>query len=297
MTQTIEMVGSRDVFDRLLGEIRPRLHRYCARMTGSTIDGEDVLHEAIVKALEAFAETGPIANPEGWIFRIAHNAALDFLRRRGRANEASDEDLAMLIDPADVARDREIAAASLHTFMRLPAVQRSSVILKDVLGYSLADIGDVTGATVPAVKAALHRGRARLRELAAGSDEEKPPSLSARERTLLNAYIDRFNARDVEAVRAMLADEVRLDLVARHKVSGRAEVAKYFNNYDRLHDWRLVPAVLEGRAAALVCDPRDVSEAPQYFVLLAWRADRLLRIRDFRYARYAIDAAALVVLR
>src|SRR5712692_3080906 len=91
----------REAFDRLLGELRPKLHRYCARMTGSVIDGEDVVQEALVKAIEALPETGLIAYPEGWLFRIAHNAALDFLRRRARQDAArSDEDPDMIIDPA-----------------------------------------------------------------------------------------------------------------------------------------------------------------------------------------------------
>jgi RNA polymerase sigma-70 factor (ECF subfamily) len=58
--------------------MRPRLHRYCARMTGSVIDGEDVLQDALIKAVEAQAAAGDIGNPEGWLFRIAHNTALDF---------------------------------------------------------------------------------------------------------------------------------------------------------------------------------------------------------------------------
>src|SRR6476659_6561009 len=70
--------------DGLLAAIRPKLHRYCARMVGSVIDGEDVLQDALIKAVEAFPAAGPIGNPEGWLFRIAHNTALDFLRRRNR---------------------------------------------------------------------------------------------------------------------------------------------------------------------------------------------------------------------
>src|SRR5205823_2787310 len=98
-------------------------------------------------------------------------------------------------------------------------------------------------------------------------------------------------ARDVDAVRAMLANEVRLDLVARHKLAGRAEVSKYFGNYANVQDWHLMPGLVDGRAAALVCDPRDPSGQPRYFVLLDWSADGLVGIRDFRYARYAIDGA------
>jgi RNA polymerase sigma-70 factor, ECF subfamily len=287
----------REAFDRLLGELRPKLHRYCARMTGSVIDGEDVVQESVVKALEAFPPAGILANPEGWLFRIAHNAALDFLRRRARsAARHSDEDPDMMIDPAMVVSDREIAATSLRTFMRLPAAQRSSVILMDVLGYSLEDIGAVTDTTIPAIKAALHRGRARLRELALEPEGAPIPVLAERERALLAAYVDRFNARDVDAVREMLAEEVRLDLVARHQLAGRREVSKYFGNYAKIEDWYLVPGLVDGRAAALVCDPGDPSGSPRYFVLLDWSPDGLINIRDFRYARYAIDGAEVVLL-
>src|SRR6266446_4774788 len=158
---------SRESFERLLGELRPKLHRYCARMTGSVIDGEDVVQEALVKALEAFSSTASIGHPEGWLFRIAHNAALDFLRRRARQDATrSDEDPDMIVDPVTASVDRETAAVSLRTFMRLPVAQRSSIILMDVLGYSLEEIGGIMDGSIPAIKAALHRGRARLRELA-----------------------------------------------------------------------------------------------------------------------------------
>src|SRR5947199_3899115 len=116
---------------------------------------------------------------------------------------------------ADYARDtdrRLATAASIHTFMRLPVAQRSSIIMMDVLGYSLEEIGDVTAQSIPAVKAALHRGRTRLRELAQEGDDRPPPRLAEGERALLAAYVDRFNARDFDAVRDMLGAEVRLDL-------------------------------------------------------------------------------------
>jgi RNA polymerase sigma-70 factor (ECF subfamily) len=286
---------ARAAFDRLLGELRPKLHRYCARMTGSVIEGEDVVQEAIIKAIEALPGAGPITHPEGWLFRIAHNAALDFLRRRARHDAArSDEDPDMVVDPANPAEDRQIAAASLRTFMRLPSAQRSCVVLVDVLGYSLQEVGSVMDLSVPAVKAALHRGRARLRELAQEPDDLPAHILTEPERALLAAYIDRFNARDFDAVRDMLAEEVRLELVARTRMDGRREVAKYFGNYSLVQDWQLVPGFVDGRPAVLVRDPGDASAPPAYFILLDWAGDKLVGIRDFRHARYAIEGAELV---
>ena len=287
---------TRAALDHVIAELRPKLHRYCARMTGSVIDGEDVVQEALMKAIEAFPQAESIARPEGWLFRIAHNAALDFLRRRAR-QEASraDKEPDMIVDPATPTRDRQIAAASLRTFMRLPAAQRSSVILMDVLGYSLEEIGGVMDSSVPAVKAALHRGRARLRALALEPDDAPLPRLAEPERSLLAAYVDRFNARDFDAIRDMLAGEVRLELVARTRMNGSNEVRKYFHNYAQVEDWHLAAGLVDGRPAALVHRP-DVSPLmPTYFVLLAWDGGRVMHIRDFRYARYATEGAELSV--
>src|SRR5581483_6265816 len=88
-----------DDLEPMLVAMRPKLHRYCARMVGSVIDGEDVLQDALIKAVEARASAGAIQNPEGWLFRIAHNTALDFLRRRSRQERLrSAEEVEMIAD-------------------------------------------------------------------------------------------------------------------------------------------------------------------------------------------------------
>ena len=297
MSDAAGVSPQREAFDRALAELRPKLHRYCARMTGSVIDGEDVLQEALVKAIEAFGAASPITNPEGWLFRIAHNAALDFLRARSRADRhVSEGDPDMMADIVDRIEDREIVAASLGSFMQLPAAQRSSVILMDVLGYSLAEIGEITAMTVPGIKAALHRGRARLRELAAAPADSPLRQLSARERALLTAYIDRFNAQDVDGFRSLLADDVKLEVVTRFRRSGTADVGTYIGRYAQSNDWHLVPGLVEGRPAAMVIDPNEPSGKPNYFVLLDFSADRVKAITDFRYARYVMDGAEMVTL-
>lgn len=295
MTSAAEARSGAEI-DRLLTALRPKLHRYCARMVGSVIDGEDVLQDALIKAVEAFASAGPIRNPEGWLFRIAHNTALDFLRRRVRQQALrSGEEVDMIADQADIVASRQIASASLRTFMRLPVAQRSSVILMDVLGCSLQEICAVMDFSLPAVKAALHRGRAQLRELAEEPDDLPQPAMSEADRARLGAYVAHFNARDFDAIRGLIADDVRLDLVNKTRMSGKAEVSRYFGNYEKVADWHLAPGLVERHPAILVFDPGSPGGGPKYFMLLQWSADKVAAIRDFRHAPYVIDGAEVLV--
>lgn len=278
--------------DRLLTTMRPKLHRYCARMVGSVIDGEDVLQDALVKAVEAFPAAGPLQHPEGWLLRIAHNTALDFLRRRSRqAAIFSEAEFDMVADEDDAVISRQIASASLRTFMRLAETQRACVILSDVLGHSLREVCDILDCSLPAVKASLHRGRARLAEIAGEADDAPQPRLSDAECAQLDAYVAHFNARDFDAIRAMIAEDIRLDLVGRTRMRGKAEVGRYFGNYSIAADWRLVSGQVEGRPAILVFDPNHADGPPAYFMLIEWDGDKVAAIKDFRYAPYVLDGA------
>ena len=291
--------GTEDIakaaFEQLLHQLRPKLHRYCARMTGSVIDGEDVVQEALLKAVEALPRTGRLDNPEGWVFRIAHNAAQDFLRRRARrrAMLSNDDVETMVVNQNDVS-DRQAAAASLRTFMRLPASQRSSVILRDVLGYSIEEIVEILGGTIPAIKGTLQRGRIQLRALAEEPDEAPLPALAETDRLRLAIYIDRFNLRDFDAIRDMLADDVRLELVNRLRLKGRQPVGVYYHRYAEAPvNWRCVPGLVDGRPAILMLDPNDADGRPAFFILLDWADGKVAGIRDFMFARYAMDGAEI----
>jgi len=265
--------------------LRPELHRYCARLMGSIIDGEDIVQEALARALGATPGGSDMSRP--LLFRIAHNAAIDALRRHERRFADSVADLPG-DDAADEGLDPAIVHVALAAFQRLPVAQRSAVILKDVLGCTLDEIVESTGLTLLAVKAALVRGRATLR---AHADDRAPAAPPApEERARLHAYAARFNARDWDGLRALLSDEARLELVARAERRGKA-VGEYFARYAALPELRAVPGLLDGRPALAVYSPPDAA-APGSFVVLTWDGDRVALIRDFRYAPYAMELAA-----
>jgi RNA polymerase sigma-70 factor (ECF subfamily) len=283
-------------FLALVEGLRPELHRYCARMTGSVIDGEDVVQESLARAYYELSELRELPALRAWLFRIAHNRALDLLRARQlRTSEPLEAGLEVAagdeLEPENALAREQAVHAAVSRFLELPPAQRSCVILMDVLEHSLEEIAALLELSIPAVKAALHRGRATLRELAV---ESQPRLVRSAPSPAIARYAALFNARDWDGVRAMLVDDVKLDLVSRLKRSGRGPVGGYFTNYDKVSDWYLVPAWVEGREAIAVF--RDRSHAqPGYFIELTWRGDQVAVIRDYRYVPYIAREAAIVL--
>ena len=281
-------------FEAMLQTIRPELHRYATRMTGSVIDGEDVVQDALIKAYDSLSLLTHQTNLRGWLFRITHNKAIDHLRRtRNEPLELLDE-YPMTEEPDLPLEAKELAAVALSVFLKLAPRQRSCVILKDVLGYSLAEVSELLDATVPEIKATLHRGRTRLRELS-GNAEVTVPQLDANERELLSRYVERFNAHDFDSLRMMLAEEVRLDLVGRTKLMGADQIRNnYFHKYSQTFTWHFVVGVVEDRPAILAYDVQDQAlTEPVYFMLLTWEDGLVAQIRDYHYARYVLQDAAI----
>ena len=273
----------------MFADLRPKLHRYCARMAGSVIDGEDIVQETLLKALQAIESGAAVERPEQWLFRIAHNAAQDHLRRRNRERlHMTETDLTTIADPSNSADARIAAATSLRRFMQLSLTQRSAVILVDVLGLSLHETCDVTGATLAATKATLHRGREQLKLLASVPEDVPVPKLDAEEERRLRRYVDFFNARDFDAVKALIAEDIQLEVVNRTRMSGKVQVSKYFGNYDRVSDWALSLGFVENRPAILIRDPQAPENGVRSFMLVEWLDEQVTQIRDFRYAPYCV---------
>lgn len=279
-------------FEERLAALRPRLHRYCARMTGSTVDGEDVLQDALLKALRAQAEGAEIDKLEPWLLRIAHNTCLDFLRRRARST------VVPLVDEIEGAPlpDADVVAVGFQTFLQLPELQRCAVILKDVLGHSVEEVAAIADCSAAAAKSALQRGRAALRQLAQQPEDVRLPLMSETEREKMATYVRLFQSGDFDGIRAVLADDVKLDLVNRLKLEGRKTVDRYFTRYAEETKWRFAFGAIEGRPAMLVFDAAGAMEKPAHFVLIDWRGDEIAAIRDFLFTPYAIEATDWVRL-
>ena len=291
----LDLIGLFDAryvaFLETLTHLRPRLHRYCARMTGSVLDGEDVMQEALFEAyrkLDQFDESRPLAP---WLFRIAHNRCIDFLRwRTVRAMaeaEAVEPDVVHPVDPLGPALDRAVERLVIH----LPPKERACVLLKDVFDYSLEEIADLVDSTVGGVKAALNRGRGKLEAL---QDAPRPKaSASAEALDLLRRYVLLFNRRDWDGVRALTSADARLRVA--DCFAGRLADSPYFVEYERpIIPWRMTVGEVDGEPVVVILNDDPDSAKAYSMVRIGVAGGRIVRITDYIKCPWVRAAASLI---
>jgi RNA polymerase sigma-70 factor (ECF subfamily) len=227
--------GDRTAFDVLVAPHRHELLVHCYRLLGSLQDAEDVVQETFVRAWQRLASFAGRGSFRAWLYRIATNACLDLLdrpERRWSANGATHHPLAaflsadgesiafepipdaLLADPAECpearyTRQESVTLAFLTALRILPPRQRVVLLMRDVLGWSAGEVGEMLDLTVPAVHSALHRARVALeRQRAAGRPAEwRPAADDEATRTLLTRYVDAFEAADVAALVALFKED------------------------------------------------------------------------------------------
>lgn len=282
-------------FLETITHLRPKLHRYCARMTGSVMDGEDVVQEALFQAyrnLDTFDDARPLAP---WLFRIAHNRCIDFLRRKGIRVQVETE--AAVAEPDSTPPVEPIGHALgnavEHVVLMLPPKERACVLLKDVFDYSLEDIADLVDSTVGGVKAALNRGRSKL---AARLPDRTPVRAGTIEdAALLRLYVDRFNQRDWDGLRELIAADARLQVVDRFR--GPLADAPYFATYERMPvPWRLAGGHIDGEAAVIIQRPGNGGWVADAAARLRISDGRIVDITDYFHCPWVVTAATTVLV-
>jgi RNA polymerase sigma-70 factor, ECF subfamily len=187
--------------------VRPNLHAYCLKLTGSVFDAEDLVQEALLRAFaatargDAFRGRDMIQNARAYLCRIATNLWLDDQRRARR------ESTRHVVDQAGEPREAAVItpAAGAALFERTAPQERAALVLKDVFDFSLDEIAAILSTTPGAVKSALSRGRGKLanNRVPARAPRGQPASP-----TLIDRFIAAFNARDIKAVTAVLSESV-----------------------------------------------------------------------------------------
>jgi RNA polymerase sigma-70 factor (ECF subfamily) len=234
-----------------VAEVRAQLHRYCARMTGSRLDGEDLMQETLFEAYTKIETLDDASRLKPWLFRIAHNRCIDFLRRRDareRAEGGYAWDIGVVVAEPAVPDARP---AIERLVGHLPPKERACILLKDVFDYSLEETAELVDSTVGGVKSALSRGRAKLADLPADPTGEpgRPPDPDTAR--LLQRYVDLFNRHDWDGVRGLTSADARLRVA--DCFDGLLRHSPYFAEYERNPErWIMEFGAIDGEPVLLL---------------------------------------------
>jgi RNA polymerase sigma-70 factor (ECF subfamily) len=310
--------GDEEAFGRLVDPHRRELHVYCYRILGSTQDAEDALQETLVAAWQGLAGFEGRSSLRTWLYHVATNRCLNMLRSaRRRPQSELSFDMGVLPAPSgqgevlwlepypdvlfgQVADDapgpparyesrESISLAFVQAVQLLPARQRAVLILRDVLGFHAAEVASMLDSSEESVTSALKRARATLdRQLEDDADRDPPPAPgSDDERELVEAFTQAFVAADVDALVALLSDDVRLAMPPLpleydgRELAGRFLAAAFGARGGR--EYRMVPTRANGQPAfgAYALDPGDTVYRSMGVLVLGLTGNQISGITRF----------------
>ncbi len=277
----------------VLVPFRPDLFRYCEKLTGNLWDAQDLVQDTLLKGFGTLGSVyHTIDNPRAWLLRIATNQWIDTVRRRGvEANALAAEAVGARNSPKGAAASStsaELHDAAETLMQRLAPQEQAAVVLKDAFDMSLDETAQVIGTTVGAVKAALHRGRARLKNTA---DAPTRPVPSPK---LVEAFVSRYNERDLPGLMALMLDSASVDMLSHVSETGRDAFERdrgwFWHNFnvephwpkeflpDKI-EWRLVE--YQGESIALVLNTYQDTEFLGSVMRLQEHDGKIARIRVY----------------
>jgi RNA polymerase sigma-70 factor (TIGR02960 family) len=245
--------GNSNAFAELTNPYRRELHVHCYRILGSFQDAEDILQETLLSAWQALDRFDG-RSLRAWLYRIATNRCLNYLRDSSRRPKViaavnsgspfagagrSDEPwwlepypdaLIDAVEPGPEARydaRESIALSFMAGLQHLPTQQRAALVLRDVLGFSAAEVAEMLDSTPASVNSALQRARAGL-EHSRGTDRVTLPR-SPHEAQVVDRFIDAIQQGDLDHIVALLTDDARFTMPPEpFEFHGPRPIAEFF---------------------------------------------------------------------
>lgn len=274
--------GDEAAYGPLVEPHRGELHAHCYRMLGSVHDAEDALQEALVRAWRALPGFERQSALRSWLYRIATNACLDEIARRPKRglpvdfgpsanpHDGPGEPLveSVWVEPypdemfgvaegfagpeARYERRESLELAFVAALQHLPANQRAALILREVLGFSAAEVAEALDTSVPSVNSALQRARRTIDDrLPEQSQQATLRTLDdAALRELVTRYTTALEGGDVDALVAMLSEDAAWSMPpVTGWFHGHDAIAGFLTEYPLQERWRHIPTRANGQLA------------------------------------------------
>jgi RNA polymerase sigma-70 factor (TIGR02960 family) len=308
--------GDENAFRALTEPYRRELQLHCYRMLGSLHDAEDALQETLVsawRALDGYQGRGSI---RGWLYAIATNRCLNFLRERTRRPQSAGglpfeppvptrmSDLSWLEPYPDALLEslpdqapgpdaryetREgISLAFVTALQRLPSRQRAVLVLRDVLGFRAGEVAGMLDTTEATVNSALQRARAALDARLPPSRERAPAPDSEEERELAERFADAFEEGDIDRVVALLTEDAWVTMPPEpFEYQGPVVIANFLRHAGAAaragREARLVPTRANGQPAFAhyLREPGEELWTASGLLVLTLRGNRIAQITRF----------------
>ncbi|MCU1657136.1 MAG: polymerase sigma-70 factor, family, partial [Pseudonocardiales bacterium] len=304
MSQPAEVQPDRTDFMRDADRFRRELLAHCYRMLGSVDDAEDLVQETYLRAWRAYDSFEGRSSVRTWLYRIATNACLTALQHSGHRvlpsglGAPGDDPDADLVpapvdtawlqpfpdsvlrrsdDPAEIVASRSsLRLALIASLQYLPARQRAVLILRDVLAFPATEVAVILGMSVPGVKSALQRARARLDDVAATPDDIVEPD-SPEARAILDGYIAAFENADAQTLQNLLRSDASLQMTPTSTwFSGKRTCAPFLARHvlRTPGEYRMFPTIANGQPAA-VAYRRNPDDVMAFFAIAVLSTDEV----------------------
>ena len=319
--------GDEQAFGALVEPFRGELHAHCYRMLGSVYDAEDALQDAMVRAWRGLARFEGRSSLRSWLYTIATNTCLNQIAKRpkrvlpidyGPATDPHtgpgtpvvesvwvepypDEQLGLadgLAGPEARYEMREsVELAFIAALQLLPASQRAVLILREVLGFSAAEVAEALDTSVASVNSALQRARKAVEErVPEQSQQETLRALGDQEiEQLVARYLEAWEANDIDTVVSMLTEDAAISMPPLASWFGPKDVFAEFLGLwpmSGMWRWKGIPVRANGQPAIgfYAWDEDERAYLPFALNVLTFRGDKVADVVAF--ANRAIDADA-----
>jgi RNA polymerase sigma-70 factor (TIGR02960 family) len=272
--------GDEAAFELLVERSRGELYAHCYRMLGSVQDAEDAVQESLLGAWRGLAGFEGRSALRTWLFRVATNACLRLSSRRPRRMLSFDQgparsdtnDLGEPVtgpvwlepwpddlpaadgpDPAAAYLRREsVELAFVAALQHLPGTQRAVLILREVLGFSAADVAQILDTTPASVNSAMQRARATVEQRVRQPTQQAELAAlgPGGRRALVDAFVTAWERADVPALLDLLAEDARFTMPPLPAwFDGREDVGRFLAERVFATPWRLVSIAANGQPA------------------------------------------------